>query len=241
MGDRSYVKDIALLLFSPACYDQYFLEFNFLDVNCFKATLSKCLGVGIILGSLLVKIPQILKILKNKSAQGISLFSVTFDLIAITIYMAYSCVNGFPFTSWGDTAFLALQTVAIGFLVLFFGGSPSKALIYLLVYASSVYVLISGITPINVLWTLQGFNIPILLSGKLLQAHVNYKNGHTGQLAAVTLIMLFAGSLARIFTSIQETGDTMSIITYAASSFANAVLVYQLFYYWNVDINKKKK
>ena len=35
------------------------------------------------------------------------------------------------------------------------------------------------------------------------QVIANFRNGHTGQLSAVTVFMLAAGSLARIFTSIQ--------------------------------------
>ena len=72
-------------------------------------------------------------------------------------------------------------------------------------------------------------------------------NGSTGQLSAVTVFMLFFGSLARIFTSIQETGDTTMIIMYCCSTFANAVIVAQLLYYWNVgtkaakESGKKKK
>jgi len=69
--------------------------------------------------------------------------------------------------------------------------------------------------------------------GKHSQAWTNFKNKSTGQLSAVTVILLFAGSLARIFTSIQKTGDSMMIITFCASSFANGVILSQLLYYWN--------
>lgn len=53
--------------------------------------------------------------------------------------------------------------------------------------------------------------------------------------------MLFAGSIARIFTSIQETGDFIIILTYCVSTITNAVLVLQLFWYWNVDKTSKNK
>lgn len=208
---------------------------------CFTSTLSKALGIALIIGSILVKLPQIIKIYKNKSGEGISLLSVTLDLTAITIYASYSFVKAFPFSAWGDSALLAVQTLIVGILVLYYQGYALKGLGYLLVYLGVCVILMGGLTPVEVLWTLQGFNIPILLSGKLSQALVNYKNGHTGQLSAITLLMLFFGSLARIFTSIQETGDAMAIITYIASSFANAVLAFQLLYYWNVDISKKTK
>lgn len=201
---------------------------------CFKALLSKGLGIGIIAGSVLVKVPQIMKILNNKSAEGLSIISVLLDLMAITFHMSYSFVSGFPFSAWGDGTFLAIQTAAIAGLVLVYGHrSKAKFFSFLVLYNAFVYTLMSGLTPKEFLWTAQGFNVPILLMGKLSQAVTNYKNGSTGQLSAATCFMLFFGSMARIFTSIQETGDKMMIITYCVSTFANAVIIAQMLYYWN--------
>uniref|UniRef100_A0A1S4GY33 Mannose-P-dolichol utilization defect 1 protein homolog n=2 Tax=Anopheles gambiae TaxID=7165 RepID=A0A1S4GY33_ANOGA len=236
-----YGKQFMLYLMDEKCYDNYFVEFDLLDGDCFRALLSKGLGLGIIAGSVLVKVPQITKILANKSARGISLFSVLLDLFAITIHMAYSFVNGFPFSAWGDTAFLALQTAIIAIMVLFYGGSTVLAGAFTVGYSALVYVLMGGLTPLNYLLIAQGFNVPILLLGKLSQAFTNYRNGSTGQLSAVTCFMLLAGSLARIFTSIQETGDQMMIITYGSSSFANLVIALQMLYYWNASDKQQKK
>ncbi|CAB0028359.1 unnamed protein product [Trichogramma brassicae] len=79
----------------------------------------------------------------------------------------------------------------------------------------------------------------------LMQAYTNYSNGSTGQLSAATGFMLFFGSLARIFTSVQETGDSTMILLYICSTAANGVIVSQLLYYWNVQeqaaVKSKKK
>jgi mannose-P-dolichol utilization defect protein 1 len=179
-------------------------------------------------------VPQIVKILNAKSTEGISIMSVLLDLMAITFHISYSFVKGFPFSAWGDGTFVGIQTAIIAALVFFYGHkSLLKSIIFVIFYAVITYVLMGGMTSIEYLWTAQGFNVPILLIGKLSQAVTNYKNNSTGQLSAVTCFMLLAGSSARIFTSIQETGDTMMIIIYAVSTFANAVIVAQLLYYWN--------
>nr|CAD7193980.1 unnamed protein product [Timema douglasi] len=44
-----------------------------------------------------VKVPQILKILQNKSAKGLSIWSILLDLFAITSSVAYQFNMGFPF------------------------------------------------------------------------------------------------------------------------------------------------
>ncbi|XP_063708463.1 LOW QUALITY PROTEIN: mannose-P-dolichol utilization defect 1 protein homolog [Culicoides brevitarsis] len=227
-------KQSVLTILSEQCYDKYFVEFNMLDVECFKALLSKVLGIGLIAGSMLVKVPQIIKIWNAKSATGINIVSVLLDLVAITCHMAYSYVSGFPFTSWGDTSFLAIQTALIAALVFLYSGKPNVSVIFTVLYGVICYVLMGGFTPKNLLWSAQGLNIPILF-GKLSQAVTNFKAKSTGQLSAITCFMLFFGSLARIFTSVQETGDSMMILTYLASSFANAVIVFQLVLYWNSD------
>lgn len=211
--------------------------FLFISVPCGKALISKGLGIGIIAGSVLVKVPQIVKILNAKSSEGISVISVLLDLLAITFHISYSFVSRFPFSAWGDGCFVGLQTAIIASLVFLFGHkSATKSVIFVLFYAIVTYILMSGLTPLEYLWTAQGFNVPILLVGKLSQAVTNYKNGSTGQLSAATCFMLLAGSTARIFTSIQETGDTMMVIIYCVSTFANAVIVSQLVYYWNKSV-----
>lgn len=217
------------------------LQWIFFSVPCFKSSLSKVLGVGIILGSSTVKVPQILKIYQNQSGKGINIISVILDLSAITIYMAYSFVKGFPFSAWGDATFLAIQTLIVGVLVLYYEGKRSQSTGFLVGYIVICYVMMSGMTSIDTLWSLQTFNILLVVFGKLTQGWTNYQNGHTGQLSAITLGMLFAGSLARIFTSTQETGDKVVILTYIASTLANFVLVVQMWWYWNVDIKEKSE
>uniref|UniRef100_A0A8C3QKS6 Uncharacterized protein n=1 Tax=Cyanoderma ruficeps TaxID=181631 RepID=A0A8C3QKS6_9PASS len=44
------------------CFDKFFLRFQLLDVPCLKILLSKVLGYGIVAGSVLVKVPQLLKV-----------------------------------------------------------------------------------------------------------------------------------------------------------------------------------
>uniref|UniRef100_A0ABI0P3M7 Mannose-P-dolichol utilization defect 1 n=1 Tax=Bos taurus TaxID=9913 RepID=A0ABI0P3M7_BOVIN len=115
------------LLLPEKCYDQIFVQWDLLHVPCLKILLSKGLGLGIVAGSLLVKLPQVFKILGAKSAEGLSLQSVMLELVALTGTMVYSITNNFPFSSWGEALFLMLQTITIAFLVLHYRGQTVKA------------------------------------------------------------------------------------------------------------------
>lgn len=197
------------------------------------------MGYGIVAGSLMVKLPQIIKIVSNRSASGINILSVFLELLAITLNLSYSFVKEFPFSAWGDSLFLAVQTAAIAALVLNYNSSRANVFSFVVMYLGVCYGLMGGPTSVDALWSLQALNIPILIAGKMSQAFTNYSNGSTGQLSAVTVFMLFFGSLARIFTSVQETGDQLIILTYLVSTLLNGVIVSQLLYYWNVGAVKK--
>ncbi|XP_035922250.1 mannose-P-dolichol utilization defect 1 protein isoform X1 [Halichoerus grypus] len=126
-ADGPLKRALVPLLLPEECYDQIFVQWDLLHVPCLKILLSKGLGLGIVAGSLLVKLPQVFKILRAKSAEGLSLQSVMLELMALTGTMVYSITNNFPFSSWGEALFLMLQTVTICFLVLHYGGQTVKA------------------------------------------------------------------------------------------------------------------
>ncbi|XP_074839074.1 mannose-P-dolichol utilization defect 1 protein [Carettochelys insculpta] len=221
-------------LLPEGCYDELLLRFNLLHVPCLKILISKGLGIAIVAGSLLVKLPQVLKIVRARSAEGLSFYAVLLELLAITGTMVYSLAHRFPFSAWGEALFLMLQTVAIGFLAQHFGGRTAQGLCFLAVYAALLGLLLSPLTPPAVVTLLQAINVPAIVISRLLQVTTNYRNGHTGQLSALTVGLLLAGSLARIFTSVQETGDPLLALTYMVASLCNGLIMAQLLYYWGV-------
>ncbi|XP_022380367.1 mannose-P-dolichol utilization defect 1 protein isoform X2 [Enhydra lutris kenyoni] len=125
-ADGLLKRALVPLLLPEKCYDQIFVHWDLLHVPCLKILLSKGLGLGIVAGSLLVKLPQVFKILRAKRAEGLSLQSVMLELVALMGTMVYSITNNFPFSSWGEALFLMLQTVTICFLVLHYRGQTMQ-------------------------------------------------------------------------------------------------------------------
>lgn len=78
-----------------------------------------------------------------------------------------NCINALNFSAWGEGTFLAIQTSIIAALVLQYGGSPGKATAFLDVYVGLVATLVSGYTPIDVLWNMQALTVPIVLIAKV--------------------------------------------------------------------------
>lgn len=215
-----------------------------MNFECLKLALSKCLGYGIIVGSTLVKVPQILKIVQAQSAEGISVTSVLLELVGITASTAYSYAMRYPFSAWGEGLFLVLETALIAALVLRFRGHQGRALGFTVAYAAVLAMLASDSVPVSTLWGAQLLSLPVILSGKLMQVWSNYKQGHTGQLSAITSGLLFFGAVARIFTTVTETGDALMTGSFALAAVVNCLIFAQVLYYWdatNKGLQEKKK
>ncbi|XP_064438707.1 mannose-P-dolichol utilization defect 1 protein isoform X3 [Mirounga angustirostris] len=75
-ADGPLRRALVPLLLPEECYDQIFVQWDLLHV----------------------KLPQVFKILRAKSAEGLSLQSVMLELMALTGTMVYSITNNFPFS-----------------------------------------------------------------------------------------------------------------------------------------------
>jgi mannose-P-dolichol utilization defect protein 1 len=217
------------------CFESIFIKFEFTNVDCLKMIVSKGLGYGILAGSLLLRVPQILKILLSQSGKGISVVSEILMLIAIFGSMSYGFFKEFSIAAYGDTYFLYLQGIIVLLLVLYY--DRNFFLIFLILPAVGIasYLLYAKMIPAQVILTLNALSVFLSVISRLNQAFANFMAKSTGNLSAITLILQFLGCVARIFTSIQETGDTNLIISYIINSVVNGILVLQLFYYWNSD------
>jgi mannose-P-dolichol utilization defect protein 1 len=74
-------------IFSNECYDTFFLHKDLLNINCIKTvnltltqSIAKLLGYLVVIGAAIVKLPQIMKIIKKRSIYGVSFPSVLFEV-----------------------------------------------------------------------------------------------------------------------------------------------------------------
>jgi mannose-P-dolichol utilization defect protein 1 len=66
------------------------------------------------------------------------------------------------------------------------------------------------------------------LVGRVPQVMANFKQGHTGQLSFTTQFLQFVGILARVFTTMQDTGDRYLLGGYVASVAVTGLLLAQI-------------
>ncbi|KAL5961360.1 Mannose-P-dolichol utilization defect 1 protein [Taenia solium] len=237
---ESVVVKAFLFLVPEICITEYRKGNDFFNVDCLKMLVSKCLGYGIVVGATLVKLPQIIKVLKAGSAKGLSIPAGLLELLCYTATSSYSIYHKFPFSTYGDATFLLIQSAVISFLTISWEMSYLCGLAFLSTYVCFVAYTLSPAVELSLLTLMQAANTPVILFSRGLQIYANFRNGSTGQLSAISVWLMAAGSLARIFTSIQETGDMLVILNFVVSSFVNIVLSVQIIYYWNCHLPEQK-
>ncbi|KAI0090292.1 hypothetical protein BDY19DRAFT_992505 [Irpex rosettiformis] len=236
-----FIKDLGVAIVGEKCYVSLVENLNVSDVDCLKYAVSKGLGIGIVVGGSIMKVPQLLLIVSAKSARGLSLTAYVLETLAYAITLAYSYRNGFPFSTYGENFFLTLQNIVITLLIIYYPTSrltrtpniaPQLAL-------ATVLTAISGVTlytvPLATLSALQMATIPLSLFSKIPQIRQNARARSTGQLSAFAVISQIAGCLARLFTTAAEVGDLLLASGFALALALNVVLGIQMWTYWGKD------
>jgi uncharacterized protein with PQ loop repeat len=116
------IADVGISLLGPQCYKTLIYNVDLTATDCVKLAISKGLGIGIIGASSIVKIPQLLKLLNSQSADGLSFLSYLLESSSYLISLAYNVRRGFPFSTYGETALILVQNIAIASLVLKYSG-----------------------------------------------------------------------------------------------------------------------
>lgn len=84
---------------------------------------------------------------------------------------------------------------------------------------------------------LQASTVPLSIFAKAPQIISNQRLQSTGNLSAFAVFNSFAGCLARLFTTSQETGDSLVWWGFAFAAFFNFVLAVQMITFWKNDDN----
>ncbi|KAI9255225.1 hypothetical protein BDA99DRAFT_442393 [Phascolomyces articulosus] len=233
------LKEPIVALIGDQCYVSLVEDFDLTDVPCIKYAISKALGFGIVVGGSIVKIPQILTIMNAGSARGLSLASYLLETLACCITFAYNWRQGNPFSTYGETCFLTVQNIIITLLILFYAQRYSETSLTLVGYIAILYGL-TYLIPFWVMSTLYAATIPISLASKVPQIYTNFINKSTGQLSVFAVVNYFAGTTARVFTTMTELDDPLMLTGNVLASVLNGILLIQVLLYWGKKLEDEK-
>eukprot|EP01122_Echinamoeba_exundans_P008151 TRINITY_DN2654_c0_g1_i2.p1 TRINITY_DN2654_c0_g1~~TRINITY_DN2654_c0_g1_i2.p1 ORF type:complete len:169 (+),score=51.99 TRINITY_DN2654_c0_g1_i2:468-974(+) len=163
------------------------------------------------------------------------------ELIGYVISLAYNYLKGFPFSTYGEVSFILIQNYIIIALMYAFTSGVSLQLIGITVgLFGSLAAMCVGYVPMTVMEQLQALTIVIFAASKIPQAYTNWKTKSTGKLALITFLLNFAGSVARIFTTIQEVNDPIVLAGYISGAVLNGLILAQILIYGDRAGAKKK-
>ncbi|POW03510.1 hypothetical protein PSTT_11018 [Puccinia striiformis] len=91
-----FIRTPAIGLLGTECYTNLIYNVQLDEIYCLKFGISKFLSLAIVIGSGIVKIPQIIKIIHSKSARGLSLISFLLDSLGLVIIVSYNFRHDFP-------------------------------------------------------------------------------------------------------------------------------------------------
>lgn len=232
-------------LIGPACTKRLLVQWKVTDQACLKLALSRALSVGIILGSVLVKLPQIVKLLMTRSTVGLSFLAYILETMATSINFAYNLRAGNPFTTYGETLFITGQNLLIVVLLGLYRQKPMELLLLMAMY--SVFMsglLLPNLYPLDGVWLnyLQAATIPMAAASRLPQIYKIWCTGHTGQLSAATVFLVALGSLARLYTTVHEVGqDQLLLVGFGMAAALNSVIALQMLWYWRARPAPQRK
>lgn len=181
------VHDAVVSLIGKPCHNTLLLDLDVTkDPACTSLAISKALGIAIVGASAVVKIPQILKLISSRSSAGVSFVSYALETASLLITLSYSVRNQFPFSTYGETALIAVQDIAVGVLVLNYAGRSAAAAAFVAVVAASVYALLFDQTLVDAqtMSYLQAGAGALGVASKAPQIYTIWREGGTGQLSA---------------------------------------------------------
>lgn len=195
----------------------------------FSKVLAVVLGYCVMAGSLFRSVPQIIKVIKHNSTEGLSLVSYLVELCCYSVVIAYNMSQGYGFNTYGEVVACWIQDIILIALVFKDRRTPP----WLVVLSAAAFTagcsfLMSPACPHQLLSTMQASNIAIMaLGSRLPQIILNMRRGNAGMLSVTTCLLNVAGNAARIFTTIVLTGDLLMLGGACSQGCLNTILLYQ--------------
>lgn len=194
--------------------------------------ISTIVGVCVLIGSLLYKVPQVVRVIRRRSAAGISLLMYALETVGTTFSAVYFMRRAFPFSTYGETVFIMTQNFVIMVLIVFYERLPRAAAVACaILYLMTLCFLFSSYVPMKAIMTLQVCSIPILNLARVPQIILNWRRKGTGELSPITLGLQLLGNVARIFTTVAQVRDLLMFVGICVATCFNATLFGQWLYY----------
>jgi len=238
------VRALALWLglADAACWETLAVRLEVLDRACLSAFVSRGLGLAIIAGACVVKLPQLHKIVVGGHAPDAN--SVYLETLSSVLAVVWFSATGVALSEYGENIVLAAANVLVVLAVwrLRFPGAQHVALVLALAAAATAAAVAAtgagagavaggaaALANAAPLLALQCSFNGIFEVGRVLQILAIVRDGRRAAegLALISLLLQFAGTAARVFTTWQKVPDALQLFFAGANCALNAAVLAQ--------------
>lgn len=217
---------------NAACLEKLTSTAIFSATECYAFAFTKLLGVTIIAASFALKVPQIIKILRNRSVAGLSFEMFVLELFGFIFQGSFAARHHFPLDSYLEVFVVFAQNFIIIALMYRFTTGINVRTVALLGSALALLAFELTVAPIELVVALQTFStIVVFTVAKLPQIIKAYKEKSTGQLDLFMVALQTLGSLVRVFTTFQSVNNPIYLFGYILGSTFNATMTLQVLIY----------
>lgn len=191
--------------------------------------LSKFLSLGVIAGTLVGKLPQVQKIWKARSADGISVASIWIEATSMGVQLAYNVVRQTPISTYGEVPILFLQLLLLAAVAAWAQGRLWDCGVWLrmVLLVSLTAAMCTEVVPVSVTAAAYAANALLAAAVVLPQVAMNFARHSTGQLSFTVVLMATSGLTTRVFTTLVEVDDPVLRMSVTFTWLLNVILLSQ--------------
>ena len=191
---------------------------------------AKAVGYLLGAGSMLVYMPIILGLVKDKNADGMSVMTWVYNLLGMSVALVYPFKKAFPLSTYIEILILTVQSAGILGLVCHYRELTKEYLLGMGVFALVAGAVVVAQVNAKALQALQLLAIVICNYANIPQILLTFR-AKKASWSPITAGMSMAGNLIRIFTTLQLTQDLLVMSGNLLGLITNAILLAQIWFY----------
>ncbi|CAH1963948.1 unnamed protein product [Acanthoscelides obtectus] len=194
--------------------------------------ISNFLSVITIIICFVLKIPQILTILRVKSTKGINTIALMMELTSYTIMMSYNYRNGYAILSYLEYPIILIQEIILICIVLYYKDLLNMtSLIISMLYVTTLVSFLSGITPLGLLAFLVPLCTPIGASSKVVQLVEILKTKNSESVSVWTWFISAFTNFTRVFTICVDSMDLTLLLNFSVNTVLSSLVMIAAYHY----------
>ncbi len=193
---------------------------------------AKILGYCMGMGSLLLYSPILVRLLKEKNADGFSVSTWVYNVIGLVCAFAYPFKKGFPLSTYVEMIIISIQSACILCLICSYKNLMKEYITGMSLFCLGAGVILSPAVTLSpqVLSSLQFIAIIICNYATVPQILLTFKT-KSASWSPITALMSIIGNSVRIFTTVQLTGDVITLTGNTMGLVGNIILLSQVYSY----------